>query len=319
MPILPSLTDHPRTGVVVVGSISADLTAYGSPLPRPGETVIADVFSLVLGGKGANQAIAAVRAGAPTWMVGAVGDDLFRELTRGSLADAGVDVTEVAVLGSQTGIAHIRVDRATAQNDIAVIPLANGLLTPELAVASLERLSGKVSAVLLQLEIPLDTVIATAQAARALGLTTILDPAPAAELPEEIWSVVDVVTPNETEASDLTGIEVTDFESAELAARWFIERGAGAAVVSLAERGALALRADLITRLEPLPVVAVDTTAAGDAFTGMLGVGLASGLDWETCLLRASAAGALAVTVRGASPSLPTAAQVDAFLATQTP
>ncbi len=147
-----------RSGVAVVGSINADLAAFGSPLPRPGETVIGSDFSLVLGGKGANQAIAAVRAGAPTHMIGAVGEDMFRDLTLGALADEGVDVSAVRIMEGATGIAHIRVDARSAQNDIMIIPNANHRLSPDDVEASLRVLRDQVSVVLVQLEIPLSVV-----------------------------------------------------------------------------------------------------------------------------------------------------------------
>ena len=145
-------------GVAVVGSISADLTVFADPLPRPGETVIAEAFSMVLGGKGANQALAAVRAGARTFMVGAVGDDVFRELTLDTLTGEGIDTSSVQVVDGNTGIAHIRVDTATGQNDIAVVPNANHRLLPDAVEQSLRELAGEVSVVLIQLEIPLPVV-----------------------------------------------------------------------------------------------------------------------------------------------------------------
>ena len=141
-------------GVAVVGSINVDLAAFGSPLPRPGETVIGSDFSLVLGGKGANQAIAAVRAGAPTYMIGAVGEDMFRDLTLTTLAAEGIDVGGVRITDGATGIAHIRVDTASAQNDIMIIPNANHRLNPDDVEASLTKLGDRVSVVLVQLEIP---------------------------------------------------------------------------------------------------------------------------------------------------------------------
>lgn len=304
-----------RNGVAVVGSINADLTVFGSPLPRPGETVNADSFSMMLGGKGANQALAAVRAGAPTFMVGAVGDDVFRTLTLDALSAEGVDTAAVAVLDGHTGVAHIRVDARTGQNDIAIVAEANGRVTPLIAADRLRRVADRVAVVLLQLEIPLATVLEAALAAHHLGSLVILDPAPAQVLPEEIWPAVAVVTPNETEAEVLTGVAVTDEESAVAAGRWFLDRGVGAAIITLAERGIAVIRPEGVTTYPAHRVDAVDTTAAGDAFSGTLGAGLALGLDWERAVERAIAAGALAVTVRGASPSLPTSAQVDAFLA----
>jgi ribokinase len=300
--------------VAVVGSINADLTVYGSPLPRPGETVTADRFSMGLGGKGANQAVAAARAGVSTHLIGAVGKDVFRDLTLGALAAEGVNTDAVAVLAGHTGVAHIRVDSATGQNDIAIVAEANARMTAAMADDQLRRLAGQISVVLLQLETPLDAVVEAARAARAMGCRVILDPAPAQSLPDDIWPFVDVVTPNETEAEVLTGIRAADQESAVAAGTWFLQRGAGAAIVTLAERGVVVVGKGKTTGYPAFAVQPVDTTAAGDAFTGSLGAALAQGIGWEDAVHRALAAGALAVTVAGASPSLPTAAQVDAFL-----
>ncbi len=303
------------SGVAVVGSISVDLTAYGSPLPRPGETVIADSFTMVLGGKGANQALAAVRAGAATFMVGAVGDDLFRGLVLGTLVDEGVDTGAVQVVDGSTGVAHIRVDTASGENNIAIIGNANFRLTPDRAEAELRGLADRVSVVLVQLEAPLESVVRIAEVCRGLGLSLVLDPAPARELPDAVWAGVAVVTPNETEAEILTGVSVVDADSAERAAAWFLDRGVDTVVITLAERGAMVVRAGSVEELPAHRVEAVDSTAAGDAFAGALGAGMAAGLSQADAVRRALAAGALAVTVRGASPSLPTAAAVDAFLA----
>ncbi len=304
-------------GVAVMGSISADLTVFGSPLPRPGETVIADSFSMVLGGKGANQAIGAVRAGAAVFMIGAVGNDLFRELTLSTLTAEGIDVSAVEVLDGNTGIAHIRVDTTTGQNDIAIVPNANARITPDRAATALRQLADRVSVVLVQLETPIDTVIRTADVCRELGLTLVLDPAPALPLPDEAWQGISVVKPNETEAEVLTGIEVTDRASAERAAQWFLDRGVQTVIITRGRDGVIVVRADGSEEIGTFAVDAIDTTAAGDAFAGSLGAGLAAGEDWTTAVRRAVAAGALATTVRGASPSLPTAAQVEEFLAQQ--
>ncbi|HEY6811970.1 MAG TPA: ribokinase [Propionibacteriaceae bacterium] len=306
-----------RTGVAVVGSINADLAAFGSPLPRPGETVIGSDFSLVLGGKGANQAIAAARAGAPTYMVGAVGEDMFRELTLATLALEGVDVSAVRITDGSTGIAHVRVDAVSGQNDIMIIPNANHRLTPDDVQASLGELRDRVSVVLVQLEIPLPVVQRVAEVCQAWGLQLVLDPAPAQPIPAAIWPGVSVVKPNELEAEVLTGIPITDQSSAQLAARWFHERGVGTVVITEGERGALVIGPDGVADYPAFPVTPVDTTAAGDAFSGALGASLAAGASLPDALRRGLAAGALAVTVRGASPSLPTAEAVAAFLAAQ--
>lgn len=304
-----------RIGVAVVGSINVDLAAFGSPLPRPGETVIGSDFSLVLGGKGANQAIAAVRSGAPTYMIGAVGQDMFHDLTLTTLAAEGVDVSGIRITDGATGIAHIRVDTATAQNDILIIPNANLQLNPDDVAASLTELRGRVSIVLMQLEIPPSVVERVAEVCQALELRMVLDPAPAQPLPPAVWRGVWVVKPNELEAEVLTGIAVTDLNSAELAARWFRDSGAATAMITRGDRGALVIGPDGVEDYPAFPATPVDTTAAGDAFTGALGASLARGASLRDAVQRGLAAGALAVTVRGASPSLPTAAAIDAFLA----
>ena len=306
-----------RTGVAVVGSINADLAAFGSPLPRPGETVIGNDFSLVLGGKGANQAIAAVRAGAPTYMIGAVGDDFFRGLTLGALADEGVDVTAVRIVHGSTGIAHIRVDAASAQNDIMIIPNANHRLSPDDVEHSLRSLRDHVSVVLVQLEIPLTVVQRVAEVCQDCQLRLVLDPAPAQQLPPEVWPGVSVVKPNELEAEVLTGISVTDRRSAEQAARWFLDRGVSIAMITRGAHGVIVVGSEGVAEYPAFPATPVDTTAAGDAFSGALGASLARGSSLAEALRRGLAAGALAVTVRGASTSLPTAEAVDAFLAAQ--
>jgi ribokinase len=303
--------------VVVVGSITADVTAFGNRLPVPGETVIGESFTLVLGGKGANQALAAARAGASSMMIGCVGDDLFRDLVLGGLRDGGVETSAVMTVPGPTGVAHIRVDINTGQNDIVIVPLANSALTPDLAERLLRAVAGIGDVLLLQLEIPLETAFRVAQVGRELGMIVILDPAPAASLPNEIWSSVDVVTPNESEAAVLTGITVSDAESAAAAGRWFLERGVHTALITLGEKGVVEV-SETGVQNRPTPAVpVVDTTAAGDAFGGNLGAGLANGLSWDESVIRGIHAGALAVTVAGASTSLPTAQAVDAFIGTQ--
>ena len=212
--------------VVVVGSITADVTAYSRPLPVPGETVLGDTFTLVLGGKGANQALAAARAGATSTMIGCVGDDLFRDMVLGGLHDGGVGTAGITTVPGPTGVAHIRVDSASGQNDIVIVPLANAALTPDLAEQRLRAVGRPGDVLLLQLEIPQETALRAAETGRELGMTVVLDPAPAMPLPERIWSVVDVVTPNESEAAVLTGLPVTDVRSAVAAGQWFVDRGA---------------------------------------------------------------------------------------------
>ena len=306
-----------RSGVVIVGSVTADVTTFSQRLPARGETILGDEFTLFLGGKGANQAVAAGLAGARTSFVGCVGDDLFHDLVVDSLGDAGVDLTHLRTVPGPTGIAHIRVD-ASAQNDIVMVPLANAHLSTEQIDAALDALAPSTGVLLTQLETPSALTAHIASRGRELGFTVILDPAPAANLPPEVWANIDIVTPNETEASLISGIEVTDPASAERAGRWFLAQGVGAAVITLAAQGSSVVTADGASFVPPLPVEAVDTTAAGDAYAGYLGAALAVGASLTDAVRLATAAGALTVTKQGASPSLPRRADVDAFLATRT-
>ena len=301
-------------GVAVVGSINVDLTVYTARLPGPGQTVVADRFSMVLGGKGANQAVAAVRAGAPSFLIGAVGRDHFGKLAQDALIEGGVDTTHVTVRGGDTGVAHIRVNTATGQNDIAIVPGANDLLSPDGVEQALRSIGTRVSVVLMQLEIPVAVVQRVASLCRDLGLRLILDPAPVRTLPADVWPGVFLAKPNEHEAAMITGLAVTDRVSAEHAGRWFLDRGVQVAVITRGDRGAVVVERDAVTELPAYRVPAVDTTAAGDALIGALGSALSQGTPLPDAIRRALAASALAVTVRGASPSLPTAAEIDDFL-----
>ncbi|WP_110590247.1 ribokinase [Microbacterium suaedae] len=303
-----------RTDVIVVGSMTADVTTFSERVPERGETILGDEFTLVLGGKGANQAIAAGRAGAPSHMVGCVGDDLFRDTVRAGLDAAGVGTDFVReVAGAGTGIAHIRVD-AAGENDIVMVPRANA----ELGEADIDRafdaLGARCTVMLTQLETPHRLTRHAVRRAAEAGVTVVLDPAPAHPLDDDIWRHVDFVTPNETEAKLLTGIEVSGRDDAVAAGRWFTDRGAGCALVTLAGDGAVAVTADDAVFFEPIRVEVVDTTAAGDAFAGCLAAGLAEGRDRDEAIRRAIAAGALAVTKAGASPSIPARDEIDAVL-----
>lgn len=304
---------HDDAGVLVIGSVTMDVTTFSSRLPRPGETFLGDAFTLVLGGKGANQAVAAGRAGAPIRFVGCVGDDLFAPLVRQSLTEADVDISHLREVPGQTGVAHIRVD-ASGENDIVMVPLANAELSAEQIDTALEEFAPSSRVMLTQLEIPFALTMHAIRGAHEKGLTVILDPAPAHELDENIWPLVDVVTPNETEASLLTGIEVDSREAAIRAGRWFIERGVAHALVTMAGAGSVLVDARGVRDIPAHRVEVVDTTAAGDAFAGYLAASLAAGEELPRAIDRAGAAGALAVTRRGASPSLPHAAEVAARL-----
>lgn len=300
--------------VLVVGSVNADLTVWAHRRPVPGETLTGDAFEVGLGGKGANQAVAVARAGASALMVGCIGDDAFGALVAERLDAAGVDVTHVRTVAGPTGVAHIRVD-AEGENDIVVVPLANAALESGAIAAAVADARGRAGALLTRLETPSTLTLEALRLAREAGIVTVLDPAPARELEDAVWPLVDVVTPNETEARILTGLDASTGEGAIAAGQWFVDRGVGAAVVTMAGAGSVLVTADGASHHAPIPVEVVDTTAAGDAFAGHLAAALADGAPLADAIGRASAAGAIAVTRRGASASLPTAAEVDALLA----
>jgi len=307
----------PRDGVLIVGSINADVTAYSSRLPKPGETFAGEAFALGLGGKGANQAVAVARAGAAAHMVGCVGDDEFGRLVTSSLEEAGVRLEHVREAPghgahAHTGIAHIRV--AGGENDIVIVAGANDALDEAQLDAAFADLGDRAAVMLTQLETPLPITLAAVRRAHEAGMTVIVDPAPARELPEELWPMVDVIKPNETEASLLTGLAVDSPASAAEAGRWFLARGAKAAIITMASAGSVLVTADGVSEHAPIRVDAVDTTAAGDAYAGHLAASIAAGLSLEEAIRLASAACSVTVTRRRASASIATADEVDALL-----
>lgn len=300
--------------ILVVGSLNMDLIVRTPRLPAPGETILGTSFATAPGGKGANQAVAAAKLGAPVKMIGRVGADDFGKTLRAGLNAVGIDTQYVASdAKAATGIASIWVDD-NGQNSIIVAPGANGRVTPSDidAAASAFR---EARVVVAQLEVPLDTVQYAFQVARKNNDLILLNPAPAQPLTRKILELVDAVIPNETEAALLTGIPVTDFDSARNAANVLKQMGARRVLVTMGDKGALFLDGDAPAEIiSPFAVQAVDTTAAGDAFVGALAAALAREKDWTTGLREASAAGALTTTKSGAQPSLPTRAELDEFL-----
>lgn len=295
--------------ISVFGSANMDLVAYTGRAPALGETVTGHAFRTIPGGKGANQAVAAARAGARTAFIGAVGDDAFGPQIRAALADAGVDVSRLRTVPGPSGIAHIVVEDSGG-NSIIVIPGANGTVTgpAEDDVAVIRRSA----ALLLQLELPMDAVVAAARAARASGRerpAVVLTPAPARELPAELLQAVDLIVPNEHEAAAITG--ETDPEKALAALLATVPE----AVVTLGGEGALyGSRGSAPVHVPAFKVEATDTTAAGDTFAGALAVARTEGMPPERALRFASAAAALSVQREGASTSMPTRSEIDAFL-----
>jgi ribokinase len=300
--------------IVVVGSLSMDFTAQAQHLPRPGETVLGTGFVMVPGGKGNNQATTCARLGADVTLVGCVGTDMFGDQVIQRCAAEGVDVSALSALsGCTTGIAHITVG-AGGENAITVIPGANGRLTGDMVRRYASKFAGA-TVVLAQLEIPLEAVHAALEVGRRAGALTILNPAPAAELPADLLRLVDVITPNETEASTLTGREVRSIDSAREAALMLLERGPGRVVITLGDRGALYTDGQTEQFISPFRVLAVDTVAAGDAFCGALATAIDRGESLAQALTFASAAGAVTVTKPGATSSLPFASEVTDLMA----
>jgi ribokinase len=296
-----------------VGSANVDLAFRAACLPRPGETLTGSTFQLAFGGKGANQAVAAARLGARAGLVARVGQDLFgRQLRQHFLAE-GLDCTHVTTDPSQpSGVASITVDDQ-GRNCILVVAGANGRLAPADVRAAADAI-GTARILLCQLEVPVATTHAALQIARAAGVTTVLNPAPAAPLADDLLALADLCVPNETEAERLTGLAVTNHAQAEAAARQLQARGAKTVLVTLGAQGVLVVEQQ-VRHVPGLSVQAVDTTGAGDAFIGGLAVFLAEGLALEQATARACAVAALSVTRLGAQAALPTRAELESFLA----
>lgn len=302
-----------RNPVIVFGSINMDLVVRTPRFPRPGETLTGKGFFSAPGGKGANQAVAAARLGASTWMVGRVGRDVFADSLLASLQASGVQTDAVFQDPSQpSGIALITVDDQ-AENQIIIVPGANG----QVGEADLERMRPLLhpgGVLLLQLETTLPGVMAAARLARQHGLVVVLDPAPAIPLPGEIFPLLDWITPNENEAALLAGHPVQTAEAAQQAANELQRRGVPNVVIKMGSRGAFWSSPQGGQMLPPFRVQPVDTVAAGDAFNGALAAGLVAGLPTPEVLRRACAAGAISTTRPGAQPSMPSLDELEEFL-----
>lgn len=320
------MPDILKYDVLVIGSLNADLVVRAPHFPQPGETISGDDLHIIPGGKGANQAVAAARQGASVAMLGRVGkDSCFGPFLLNSLKSDQVDITNVIADDSATGTAIIVVD-ANGQNSIVLSAGANGKVSP----ADVDNASTlRPNLILLQLEIPIPTVLYAAQRAKQNGIRVILNPAPAQPLPDELISLTDFIIPNETELSLLTGLEVKDVPSAEQAAKVLLNRGAKNVIVTLGEKGALVVSSKQVTQVNAYKVDVIDTTAAGDAFIGGFASFLAGILESDSLLSDAqelapalqikavkyaNACGALATTKFGAQPSLPTKEEVEKFI-----
>jgi ribokinase len=290
--------------IVVIGSSNTDMVIQTRKFPMPGETVMGSKFFMNPGGKGANQAVAAARLGAEVAFVAKVGRDVFGRQAVQNLMNEGIDVTGVFQdSDNPSGVAQIIVD-AKAENCIVVAPGANMLLDRGDIDQSIDHIKN-CSILLLQLESPLDTILYAAQKANDLNKMVILNPAPAATLPDDLLPLLYLITPNETETELLTGIRVKDDKSADEAAKVLQSKGVKNVIITLGSRGAWLLTGN-IGCLIPAPIVdAVDTTAAGDTFNGALASAMYKGYDLNAAVIFANKAAAIAVTKMGAQASIP--------------
>ena len=306
------------TTLVVVGSLNMDFVVAVDRLPAPGQTVLGRNFQMIPGGKGANQACAAARLGEKTIavrMVGRVGYDVFADHLKASLSAAGVDVSAVHATRSEaTGVALIAVDTA-GQNSIVVASGANHALRGA-EVEAMRSVFRGARFVLFQLESPIPTVAAALNLAREEGVQTMLDPAPAVALGPELLSNVDILTPNETEASILLGLPPgrVSRENAAPLARSLRERGPRAVVLKLGDQGCFYCDGSSEIFSPAFPVTAIDATAAGDTFNAALAVALAEERSVDEALRFANGAAAISVTRMGAQASVPARAEVEALL-----
>jgi ribokinase len=306
---MSSMNQH----ILVIGSANVDFTVKVERLPQAGETVSGGDFLLSYGGKGANQALAAHLAGAPVFMIARLGRDpngesLYRHLTAAGLGSHGLWRDDEA----PSGVALIMVD-PQGHNLIATAPGSNRRLTVA-DVQSLDSSAFTGSVLLTQLETPLETVEYGLRRAVQAGMTTILNPAPGRPLPEDFLSLTHIITPNETEASLLSGVAVTDLDTARQAGERLLAMGCQTVIITLGAQGSLLVRRGEVRHFPPFPVTPVDTTAAGDAFNGVLAAALFEGLALEHAIVRANAAGALCVTKRGAQEALPMRQEIEALL-----
>lgn len=294
--------------IVVLGSANIDLTTFTDNFPRPGETIFGRKFQLGFGGKGANQAVAARLCGAEVFMIARVGDDLFGPATIQNFAAQGIDTSRVLITpGVSSGVAPIFVD-SSGQNRILVVKGANDRLLPADVDATLELLK-RADFLILQLEIPLETVYYALRLARENGVRTILNPAPGQPLDLREICYADYVIPNETEAEALSGLPVRNIDEARACAQRLLSSGLPRLILTVGANGALYAAADGLRHIPAFPVEAVDTTGAGDAFIGSLAYFLASGYEELEAIARANLYAALSTLSAGTQRSFITMEQ----------
>ena len=301
-----------KAKIVVVGSSNTDMILKLERIPKPGETLLGGEFVIAAGGKGANQAVAAAQAGGAVTLVARVGKDMFGEQAIAGFVRSGINVDHVQLDKFPSGVALIFVSK-DGENSIGVGSGANAKLSPA-DVWNAKSAFASANAVIMQLETPLKAVQAAADLAHAKGALVILNPAPAQKLPDALLKKISILTPNETEAELLTGIEVTDEASCSRAADALLRKGVKTVIMTLGSRGAFVATTKSKQFVPGFKVKPVDTTAAGDTFNGALAVALAEGMPMIDAVRFANAAGAISVTRMGAQPSAPKRMEIEKLL-----
>ncbi|MFM9908196.1 MAG: ribokinase [Chitinophagaceae bacterium] len=298
--------------IIVIGSSNTDMVVKTKKFPVPGETILGGEFFMFSGGKGANQAVAAARMGGEVILIAKTGNDIFGKRSIEELKKEGINIQYIEVDENKaSGTALILVDEK-GENEIVVAPGANETLTQK-NIQAAEKEIASADIILAQLEIPIETILYAAKMAFALRKKFVLNPAPAQQLPQELFEQLYLITPNETEAELLTGIHVKDILSASRAASSLLEKGVQHVIITLGNQGAF-FKNNQYQLLVKAPIVkAVDTTAAGDVFNGVLTIEITSGKSWEAAIHSACNAAAISVTRMGAQPSMPYRKEVDAF------
>lgn len=302
--------------IVVIGSSNTDMVVTSSKMPLPGETVMGNEFDVIPGGKGANQAVAAARAGGNVSFVAKVGNDDFGKQAIDGYQKDNINTENILIDSVKpTGVAVIIVDENSGQNSIVVAPGSNGNLT----VADIEKIESEIKSadvLLVQLEIPIETVQAALGIAKKGNVTTILNPAPAQFLSDELLSLVDIITPNETETQILIGINPVNSKDIKVAAAQLLKKVNQSVIITLGSSGVYFISKNTNGEFVPTTKVdPVDTTAAGDVFNGYFASALANGNSFKKAIQVANAAAAISVTRKGAQPSAPTLLEVEKFIA----
>ncbi|WP_018614954.1 ribokinase [Segetibacter koreensis] len=299
--------------IVVVGSSNTDMVVQADHLPAPGETILGGTFFMTQGGKGANQSVAAARLNGQVAFIAKVGADVFGQQSVQLYKEEGIDTTYISVDANQpSGVALINVDD-NGENCIAVAAGANAALHAD-DVRKAQTICEQASIILIQLEIPVETVNFVANLAEANNIKLVLNPAPARALSDDLLRKVSIITPNEKEAEMLTGIKISGIDSAKQAAQSLAAKGIETVIITMGSEGALLYENDLFEVVPSTKVKAVDTTAAGDVFNGALAVAISEGKNMKQAVQFANAAAAISVTRLGAQASAPKRQEVEASI-----